>query len=220
MRIRRDEMKTLVHFFWLLFIALTILCSFCIARGDVSNLNIRKKPIILDTDSSFLIDDFSKAEGVSSIGTQWQMFTDRVMGGESTANSGYEVIDGRRCLRLQGSVSLENNGGFAQVALPLDLDGRFFDAGEFKGVRLWVWGNGERYHVHLRTNQTRLPWQYFGAEFTADNEWKKVEIPFQHFKPENLRGKLNAKKLGRIAIVAIKKEFQADIAVSRLEFYQ
>ena len=124
-------MKIMVHFFWILFIALTILSSFRIASGDVSNLNIRKKPIILDTDSSFLIDDFSKAEGVSSIGTQWRMFTDRVMGGESTANSGYEVIDGRRCLRLKGSVSLENNGGFVQVALPLDLDGRFFDAGEF-----------------------------------------------------------------------------------------
>jgi len=209
-----------VNFFWLLFIALIILCSFCIASMDESNQNLMKEGIIMDANSSFLIDDFSKAEGVSSIGTQWRMFTDRVMGGISTASSGYEVIEGHRCLRLQGSVSLENNGGFIQVALPLEMNGRFFDAGDFKGVRLWVRGNGENYYVHLRTNQSRLPWQFFGAEFTANTEWKKVEIPFQQFKSENLRDQLNTKKLRRIAIVAIKKEFQADIAVSRLEFYQ
>jgi len=86
--------------------------------------------------------------------------------------------------------------------------------------RVFTSGYGENYYVHIRTNQTRLPWQFFGAEFTANREWKKVEIPFQQFKPENLRGHLNAKKLRRIAIVAIKKEFQADIAVSPLEFYQ
>jgi hypothetical protein len=187
---------------------------------DESNQNLMKEGIIMNANSSFLIDDFSKAAGVSSIGTQWRMFTDRVMGGISTASSGYEVIEGRRCLRLQGSVSLENNGGFIQVALPLKLNGRFFDASDFMGVRLWVRGNGEDYYLHLRTNQTRLPWQFFEAEFTANRKWEKVEIPFQQFKSENLRDQLNTKKLRRIAIVAIKKEFQADIAVSRLEFYQ
>jgi len=170
--------------------------------------------------SSFLIDDFSQSEGVSSIGTQWRMFTDRVMGGISTASFGYEIIDGRRCLRLQGSASLENNGGFIQVALPLEQSGHFFDASDFTGVRLWVRGNGKHYYVHLRTNQTRLPWQFFEAEFTANIKWEKVEIPFQQFIPENLRVQLNSEKLNRIAIVAKKKEFQADIAVSRLEFYQ
>jgi len=140
---------------------------------DESNQNLMKEGIIMDANSSFLIDDFSKAEGVSSIGTQWRMFTDRVMGGISTASSGYEVIEGHRCLRLQGSVSLENNGGFIQVALPLEMNGRFFDAGDFKGVRLWVRGNGENYYVHLRTNQSRLPWQFFWGGIHSQHRVEK-----------------------------------------------
>ena len=174
----------------------------------------------MENTQAYLIDDFSKANGISSLGTQWRMFTDRVMGGLSSASSGFEVIDGRRCLRLQGSVSLENNGGFVQVALPLEREGRFFNAGDFKGIRLWVRGNGENYHVHLRTNQTRQPWQYFGAEFQTNGDWEEVEIPFQQFKPENFSDQLNPETLRRIGIVAIKKEFQADIAISRLEFYR
>lgn len=174
----------------------------------------------MENTQAYLIDDFSKANGISSLGTQWRMFTDRVMGGLSSASSGFEVIDGRRCLRLQGSVSLENNGGFVQVALPLEREGRFFNAGDFKGIRLWVRGNGENYHVHLRTNKTRRPWQYFGAEFQTNGDWEEVEIPFQQFKPENFSDQLNSEKLRRIGIVAIKKEFQADIAISHLEFYR
>jgi hypothetical protein len=201
-------------------IVLAILC--CIGSGSSgsSELLSNKKGLMMQDSSAYLIDDFSEDDGISSLGTQWRMFTDRVMGGLSSASSGFEIIDGRRCLRLQGSVSLENNGGFVQVALPLEQNGRFFDAGDFKGIRLWIRGNGENYHVHLRTDQTRRPWQYFGAEFPTSENWEEVEIPFVKFKSENFDAKLNAKKLRRIGIVAIKKEFQADIAVSRVEFYR
>ena len=174
----------------------------------------------MENTQAYVIDDFSKDDGISSLGTQWRMFTDRVMGGLSSASSGIEVIDGRRCLRLRGSVSLANNGGFVQVALPLEQKGSFFDAGGFKGIRLWVRGNGENYHGHLRTDHTLRPWQYFGAEFPTSENWEKVEIPFEKFKSENFDAQLDAKKLRRIGIVAIKKEFQADIAVSRVEFYR
>ena len=107
--------------------------------------------------SNFLIDDFSGERGTSAIGTEWRLFTDRVMGGVSDATSTLETVEGRRCMRLRGRVSLENNGGFIQVALPLARGGRPFDAGEFKGVRAWVRGNGKTYHIHLRTAQTRSP---------------------------------------------------------------
>ena len=46
-----------------------------------------------------------------------------------------------------------------------------------------------------------------------------MDIPFAHFKPESLDDPLDTSQLKRIAIVAIEKEFQADVAVSRLEFY-
>lgn len=203
-----------------LFLGLAIMSFMCIAFGDESRYRIGREDSIMQEKSYVLIDDFSDQEGVSSLGMKWTMFTDRVMGGLSIAESFYEVIDGRRCLRLQGSISLANNGGFAQVALPLDLNGRFFDASGFKGIRLWVQGNGEDYYVHLRTNQTRRPWQFYGADFKASQNWERVEIPFEKFEPEGLDKNLNTGELTRIAIVAIKKEFKADVAVSRLEFYR
>ncbi len=167
-----------------------------------------------------LIDDFSRPDGSSALATRWQSFSDRVMGGVSNVTSGIEVIDGRRCLRLRGEVSLENNGGFVQVALPLGPDGSSFDAGEYQGIRLRVWGNGERYFVHLRTEQTQRPWQYYAAEFTAETEWREVTIPFARFQPQNLGVKLDNSRLRRLAIVGAWKNFTADVAVSRIEFYR
>ena len=169
---------------------------------------------------SLLIDDFSGSNGISSLGPQWRMFTDRVMGGVSTADWAYETIDGRRCVRLRGDVSLANNGGFVQIALPLTEEGRPFDASAFKGVRLWAYGNGEMYHIHLRSTDNRRPWQYYGAKFIADSSWRMVELPFSDFYPESLRAELKTDQLVRIAVVAIGREFKADIAVERLEFYR
>lgn len=180
----------------------------------------RQEEQIMEKTSAYLIDDFSGAGGTSSLGTAWRMFTDRVMGGVSEATSGLEDLDGHRCLRLRGRVSLENNGGFIQVALSLTLSGRPFDASEFKGVRAWVWGNGKTYHLHLRTTATRLPWQYYSAPFAAGESWGPVDLPFDRFEPENLPTKLDPAKLERMAVVAIGEEFEADIAVSRLEFYR
>ncbi len=170
--------------------------------------------------SDFLIDDFSREGGISAIGTEWRQYTDQVMGGVSTASYTFEVIDGKRCIHLQGSVSLENRGGFVQVALPLRQKGRAFDASQFTGVRLWVKGNGESYYVHLRSSKTWLPWQYYEAPFFADDQWQKVEIPFEQFNPQSLKSALNPKKLKRLAVVGAKKAFKADIAVSRIEFYK
>jgi hypothetical protein len=174
----------------------------------------------MESQSDFLIDDFSKNEGISALGTQWRLYTDQVMGGESTASYSFEVIKGKRCIHLQGNVSLANRGGFVQVALPLRQNGRAFDASPFTGVRLWVKGSGENYYVHLRSSKTWLPWQYYEALFFADNQWQKVEIPFEQFTPQSLKSALNPKKLKRLAVVGAKKAFKADIAVSRIEFYK
>jgi len=185
-----------------------------VERGRTIQENTMESP------SDFLIDDFSLNEGISAIGTQWRQFTDQVMGGESTASYSFEVIDGKRCIHLQGDVSLKNRGGFVQVALPLRQNGRPFDASQFTGIRLWVKGNGENYYVHLRSSKTWLPWQYYEAPFFADNQWQKVEIPFEQFTPQSLKAALNPKKLKRLGVVGAKKAFKADIAVSRIEFYK
>jgi hypothetical protein len=121
---------------------------------------------------------------------------------------------------LTGNVSLENNGGFIQVALELDNRNRSFNADGYRGIRLWVKGNGKDYYVHLRSRETRLPWQYYSAAFETSAEWTKVELSFDDFKGQNLSAELNTRSLSRMAIVAAKRAFQAEVFVGRIEFYK
>jgi hypothetical protein len=155
-----------------------------------------------------------------ALGTFWRPFTDQVMGGISTAAAKIETIDGRLALRLTGAVSLKNNGGFVQVALPLTGSWAPLDVSAYRGIRVTVRGNGETYHLHLRTTATTLPWQYYHAAFPAAPKWTTVELPFDKFVPAALKAQLDPAKLLRIALVASEKEFQADIAVSRIEFFK
>ena len=167
-----------------------------------------------------VLDDFSAGNGKSSWGNDWKMFTDRVMGGVSTASYTFVEEDGNRCVHLTGDVSLENNGGFVQVALPLKRKGKSLDASAYRGIRVKVKGNGETYHVHFRNNRTILPWQYYGAPFTAADEWRTIDIPFTAFTPYRLKKQFSPAKLKRVAIVAIGKQFQADIKVAHIELYR
>lgn len=167
-----------------------------------------------------LIDDFTRTDGRSALGTEWQTFTDQVMGGVSRGSASRDTLAQRPCLRLRGEVSLENNGGFVQVALSVRRQNRLLDAGAFSGIRLTATGNGETYYIHLRTGDTRLPWQYYQAAFQADGEWREIDIPFTAFRPENLRAALDPSRIERIGVVAAKKAFDADVAVARLAFYR
>lgn len=176
-------------------------------------------------DAVLLIDDFTNEDKTSALGTNWQSFTDRVMGGVSSAQHTYVDValngDGssQKALNLKGVVSLENNGGFAQVALQLNTNQSNIDASGYTGVRIHVKGNDEKYYIHLRTNQTRLPWQYYSAEFIAESNWKTIDIPFSSFSPESIGTPLNLKSVSRIALVAAKAAYQADVTLSRIEFY-
>ncbi len=166
-----------------------------------------------------LVDEFSREDGRSSLGTSWRFVSDGVMGGVSRGRLSRERLDGRSCLRLTGRVSLENNGGFLQAALPLDPDGSL-DASGYRGIRLFVRGTGDDYFIHLRTEDTGLPWQHYRASFPTTSEWREVDVPFADFRPESLRRSLDASRLQRIGIVAARKEFDADVAVARICLYR
>jgi hypothetical protein len=214
-----NNLKLHCYFIWgAIFILFFIQQPLAAFAKDILLIHFESK--MKEQSESLLIDDFSESNGISSFGTQWRMFTDQVMGGESKGEWNYDTIDDRRCVHLQGDISLANNGGFVQIALPLTKEGKPFDASSYKGVRVWARGNGEAYHIHLRSSDTRRPWQYYGAKFVADSSWRLFELPFSDFEPENIRTELKPGQLVRIAIVAIKKEFKADIAVARLEFYR
>ena len=152
-------------------------------------------------------------------GRVWRAFSDRVMGGISREQAALATVDGRRCLRLQGEVRLENNGGFVQVAMGLGTRGQPLDARRYSGVRLLVRGNNEEYLVHLRTQNTRLPWQYYRAAFVARPLWQTIDLPFRAFQPEQINRPLDLAGLTSLGVVAYGRRFIADIAVARVALY-
>jgi hypothetical protein len=169
---------------------------------------------------TLLLEDVGKTNGESTFGTEWKYFSDRVMGGISDGKSGYVKTESGTAIRLEGTVKLDNNGGFIQVALPLKKRWSNLDASSYSGVRLIARGNGEQYAVHLRSNQTLLPWRYYSAEFETNGEWQTIEIPFDKFKPDSGNRPLNTKSLKRLGIVAAFKAMEAQLDVSKVELYR
>lgn len=150
------------------------------------------------------------------ISTQWEFVSDTVMGGRSGGSIDVEEIAGLQATRLRGMVSLENNGGFVQMARDLKADGSAFDASEWAGIELCVLGNDEMYEIRLRTAQLSRPWQSFRAEFVATAEWTALGFGFSDFEAHRTEMTFDPACLRRIGILGIGREFEADVAVSSM----
>ncbi|MGB3408022.1 MAG: CIA30 family protein [Jannaschia sp.] len=144
----------------------------------------------------------------------WEYVADTVMGGVSQGRIIREELAGRAATRLTGLVSLDNNGGFVQMAFDLLRDGSAFDASSFSGLEMEVLGNGETYDLRLRTDQLTRPWQSFRAEFVATSDWTKVRLPFDTFEPHRTGVMFDPACLRRIGVLAIGRAFEADVAVA------
>ncbi len=148
------------------------------------------------------IEDFSGAPA-----NRWDFFSDRVMGGVSSGQAAF--AEGR--LRLTGTVSTANNGGFIQARLklsePMPQDAR--------AIVLRVRGNGDKYFVHLRTRGTLLPWHFYQGSFATDGGWKVVRLPFDAFKPSTrlVRQVPAPASVRSVAVVAYGHDHEADVSV-------
>jgi hypothetical protein len=91
---------------------------------------------------SGVIDNMTEDFPVTSSGTQWNGFTDQVMGGCSMGTLTREKFEGKWANILRGKVSLENNGGFIQMATDIavysDIESNTVDASKYDGVELDV----------------------------------------------------------------------------------
>jgi hypothetical protein len=167
---------------------------------------------------SLILDDCNSRALTATNGASWKAVTDTVMGGMSSADLKPAVIEGRNCLRLTGQVSLENNGGFVQASLDLSRSG-LLDASSYAGIEIEVFGNGESYNMHLRTDDTRIVWQSYRAGFQAKPCWQNLRLPFDSFQPHRTDKPFDKSKLRRLGVVAIGREMQADICIARLSLY-
>jgi hypothetical protein len=151
---------------------------------------------------------------------KWDYVADGVMGGVSQGGLRQEVFRGRKAAVLRGDVSLANNGGFVQIAFDLRADGTVFDASGWDGIALDVCGDGERYDIRLRTAQLTRPWQSFRTEFVAGPEWQTVRIPFETVISHRTDAVFDPAQLRRIGILAIGREFRAEVAVAGVRLFQ
>ena len=165
------------------------------------------------------IDDLSQPPPRASNGAAWELIADGVMGGVSRGTMRREVVLGREAIRMRGDVSLENNGGFLQIALDLAPDGAPVDATDWVGIEVDVVGNGESYNLHLRTADVIRPWQSYRQTFVAAPEWRTIRLPFADFEPHRIDAPLDLSSLRRIGVVAIGRAFRADIALGGLRFH-
>jgi len=107
---------------------------------------------------------------------KWQAVNDGVMGGVS---DGQFRITPDNTLAFFGTLSLENNGGFASVRTrPTDLD---IKAGDTLVVR--VKGDGREYVLNIYTKSRQMAFSYRAPLPTTKGEWRDVEIPLADFIP-------------------------------------
>lgn len=151
--------------------------------------------------------------------SSWRLVTDNVMGGISRGQLIRENVDDQPCLKMTGDVSLDNNGGFIQAVI--DVPGQIRNhINSFKGVTLRIAGNSQQYNIHLRTSDLMLPWQSYRHTFVATPDWHTLYLPFDIFSPYRTDTVLDINRLNRIGIVAIGREFTADICFTGLGLYR
>jgi hypothetical protein len=124
--------------------------------------------------------DFQAAESTAD----WSAIDDAVMGGISSSRlrhdpAGHGVFE--------GVVSLDNNGGFASVrSHPAALG-----APGATSYVLDIRGDGKRYKLTLRTDDSFDGVNYQAAFETPRDQWTTVRLPVSEFRP-TFRGRVVA----------------------------
>ncbi len=132
----------------------------------------------MDEAKELLVFDFTKPDDRN----QWRPINDTVMGGISasqlqTTKEGFALFT--------GTVSLENNGGFAS----LQSKPSAYDFIGYEGVAIRIKGDGKRYKFSLKSN-IFLDSPRYEAAFTTDKGvWATVTIPFNTLIP-TFRGRV------------------------------
>ncbi len=119
-----------------------------------------------------MILDFTDVPTVSN----WEAIDDRIMGGCSQSQP--ECIDNVG-LRFSGTVSLENNGGFASIRSNLGNA----DLKQQTGLTLRLRGDGKCYKLSLRTDHFFDGVSYQMTFTTEHDTWQEISLPFEAFIP-------------------------------------
>jgi len=194
--------------------------------------NVRKsKASYIPCTTSGVIDDMSEPFPFTSSGSQWEGKTDQVMGGLSGGSLIRETIGGKLANVLRGTVSLENNGGFIQIATLLSLDpsvDMFVHATDYDGVELEVYCEHEGaefeedFNVHLKTPICeRQQSSYRGSFAIESGKWAVVRLPWSAFEGFGPGADSNpfVPSLRRLGVVSIGEAKDVVLAVGKVGFF-
>jgi len=135
-------------------------------------------PLLILMGSSLMADDTPKVlldfNGADAI-KEWQTVNDGVMGGVS---EGKMKITEKKTLEFYGTLSLENNGGFASVRTKAKKLG--LDKGDTLVAK--VRGDGREYTLNLYLNKPLMAFSYRAAVQTKKDEWIEVKVPLDKFE--------------------------------------
>ncbi len=106
---------------------------------------------------------------------EWQTVNDGVMGGVS---EGKFKITEKKTLEFYGTLSLENNGGFASVRTKAKKLG--LEKGDTVVAK--VRGDGREYTLNLYLAKPLVAFSYRATVRTKKDEWVEVEIPLDTFE--------------------------------------
>ena len=149
----------------------------------------------------------------------WQYISDQTMGGVSDGQAILDKDGDMIFARLTGNVSTANNGGFIQIRTNFSFVDLINTHKDLKGVLLNTKGNGETYHIFIRTSEDRSYRDFYSATFTTNDNWEIVDLPFSKFKHRYSNRSLDGNDIRTFGIVAYGRNFYSDVSVSEISFY-
>ena len=149
----------------------------------------------------------------------WQYISDQTMGGVSNGQAILDKDGDMIFARLTGNVSTANNGGFIQIRTNFSFVDLINTNKDLKGVRLNTKGNGETYHIFIRTSEDRSYRDFYSATFNTNENWEIVDLPFSEFKHRYSNKSLDGNDIRTFGIVAYGRNFYSDVSVSEIIFY-
>lgn len=150
-------------------------------------------------------------------GQNWQIINDGVMGGLSQGRAIFK----ENSVIFQGSLSLENNGGFASYRTPFAK----MDLSKFEKVKIKVKGKGGKFTLMFETS-ARFYEPYFKYELIPKDEWQVFECKLKDLEERillNDTGRFITKeelsKIIRFGIIkSDKKTGEFELAIDYIEF--
>ena len=159
--------------------------------------------------------DFAKTPDLAG---RWRSLNDGVMGGVSDGVMRMRMSDsGESHAAFEGTVRLENNGGFSSVRTSF---GSGIDLSQFSGVYLDVkpgdeTSAGKEYLLVVKDDEAMTTQVNFKAKFCTGKSlgaWERVEVPFAAFdRPERMgravmRGALRTEAVCEVGFMVLKGE--------------